>query len=72
VQSTETDTDGNPKNADRPFSGGSPSRAPEKGYMNIRKEIVMGLTGVGMRWGATDFGPGASGDIMHFDCEDCL
>jgi hypothetical protein len=72
VQSTETDTDGNPKNADRPFSGGYASRAPEKGYMNIRKEIVMGLTGVGMRWGATDFGPGASGDIMHFDCEDCL
>jgi hypothetical protein len=72
VQSTETDKDGNPKNADRPFSGGNASRAPEKGYMNIRKEIVMGLTGVGMRWGATDFGPGASGDIMHFDCEDCL
>jgi hypothetical protein len=72
VQSSETDKDGNPKNADRPFSGGSASRAPEKGYMNIRKEIVMGLTGVGMRWGATDFGPGASGDIMHFDCDDCL
>jgi hypothetical protein len=72
VQSTETDKDGNPKNADRPFSGGNATRAPEKGYMNIRKEIVMGLTGVGMRWGATDFGPGASGDIMHFDCQDCL
>jgi hypothetical protein len=72
VQSTDTDKDGNPKNADRPFSGGNASRAPEKGYMNIRKEIVMGLTGVGMRWGATDFGPGASGDIMHFDCDDCL
>ena len=69
---TEKNKDGTPKDADRPFAGGTATRAPEKGYMNIRKEIVMGLTGVGMRWGATDFGPGASGDIMHFDCDDCL
>jgi hypothetical protein len=68
---TEKNKDGTPKDADRPFAGGDATRAPEKGYMNIRKEIVMGLTGVGMRWGATDFGPGASGDIMHFDCDDC-
>jgi hypothetical protein len=71
VKSSETDDQGTAKNADRPFTGGDSTRAPEKGYMNVRKEIVMGLTGVGMRWGATDFGPGASGDIMHFDCDDC-
>jgi hypothetical protein len=69
---TEKKPDGTAKDADRPFAGGDSTRAPEKGYMNIRKEIVMGLTGVGMRWGATDFGPGASGDIMHFDCDDCM
>ena len=47
--------------------------APTPGGLGaIEAALVAGLTGVGMRWGATDFGPGASGDIMHFDCEDCL
>lgn len=53
--------------ADRPFETSKPSlRAPELGYMNIRKEIVVALSGVGLRWGAVDFG-GESGDVMHFD-----
>ncbi len=41
-------------------------RDPEKGFLALRKEIVMCLTGVGLRWGAIDFGP-SSGDVMHFD-----
>jgi len=53
--------------ADRPFETSNPAqRAPELGYMSIRKETVMALTGVGLRWGAVDFG-GESGDVMHFD-----
>jgi N-acetylmuramoyl-L-alanine amidase len=41
-------------------------RAPERGFLTIRKEIVMGLTSANLRWGAIDLG-GASGDVMHFD-----
>jgi N-acetylmuramoyl-L-alanine amidase len=41
-------------------------RAPENGFLTIRKEIVTALSAAGLRWGAIDFG-GASGDVMHFD-----
>src|SRR5262249_23954351 len=39
-------------------------RDPKRGFMSLRKEIVDALRGVGLRWGANDFG-GASGDVMH-------
>jgi N-acetylmuramoyl-L-alanine amidase len=42
------------------------TRKPENGFLTIRKELVLALTGEGLRWGAMHFG-GASGDIMHFD-----
>jgi N-acetylmuramoyl-L-alanine amidase len=41
-------------------------RDPARGFLMIRKEIVMGLTGAGLRWGAIHFG-NESGDVMHFD-----
>lgn len=47
---------------DAPFVG----RKPEDGFLAVRKEIVTALTGVGLRWGAIDFG-NPSGDVMHFD-----
>jgi len=53
--------------ADRPFETRNPAqRAPELGYMSIRKELVMALSNQGLRWGAIDFGA-ESGDVMHFD-----
>lgn len=53
--------------ADRPFATSNPSlRAPELGFLSIRKEVMMALSGAGLRWGAIDFG-GESGDVMHFD-----
>jgi N-acetylmuramoyl-L-alanine amidase/murein DD-endopeptidase MepM/ murein hydrolase activator NlpD/peptidoglycan hydrolase-like protein with peptidoglycan-binding domain len=42
------------------------TRKPENGFLTIRKELVLALTGEGLRWGAMDFGS-ASGDVMHFD-----
>jgi len=57
--------------ADRPFDtkGGSvKGRDPAKGFLTIRKEVVEALRAQpNMRWGGTDFGAGANGDIMHFD-----
>lgn len=41
-------------------------RAPEQGFLTIRKEIVLGMSSAGLRWGAIDFGA-SSGDVMHFD-----
>lgn len=51
---------------DRPFAGNPSVRAPERGFLTIRREIVLALAGQGLRWGAIDLG-GESGDIMHFD-----
>jgi N-acetylmuramoyl-L-alanine amidase/peptidoglycan hydrolase-like protein with peptidoglycan-binding domain len=58
-------TNGTP--AHRPFGTRNPNlRAPELGYMNIRKEVVIALSNANLRWGAIDFGR-ESGDVMHFD-----
>lgn len=44
------------------------TRNPARGFLDLRREVVLALVTVGgMSWGASDFGPGSSGDIMHFD-----
>jgi hypothetical protein len=44
-------------------------RDPLKGFLNLHPDLVCALRQViGLAWGAIDFGPYASGDIMHFDC----
>jgi hypothetical protein len=50
--------------ADRPFK--RPEWTPAGGFLNIPREVVIGLGQAVTRWGAIDFG-GASGDVMHFD-----
>ncbi len=48
------------------FSNG---REPRDGFLNLKKELVVALRdAAGLAWGAVDFGPRSSGDIMHFDC----
>jgi hypothetical protein len=57
---------------DRPFDpkGGSyPGRSPLKGFLTLRKDLVLALIDAGFRWGAIDFGR-TSGDLMHFDSRD--
>ena len=56
-----------------PMAFGPPSmspastRNPTRGFLSLRREVVVTLCDVGhMRWGACDFGA-ASGDVMHFD-----
>jgi hypothetical protein len=56
---------------DRPFEGDPRYRAPELGFMNLRKDLVQALTDAGLRWGAVDFGA-QSGDVMHFYLPDKL
>jgi len=54
--------------ADRPFdtkAGAYPERSPLRGFLDLRKELVLALIDAGLSWGAIDLGP-ASGDIMHF------
>ncbi|MEA2880580.1 MAG: hypothetical protein QOF14_5776 [Hyphomicrobiales bacterium] len=44
-------------------------RDPRDGFLDLAKDLVIALRDVGcLAWGASDFGPTASGDIMHFDC----
>ncbi|WP_166351888.1 hypothetical protein [Phytoactinopolyspora limicola] len=44
------------------------TRNPARGFLDLRGEVVCELVRTGrMRWGASDFGARASGDIMHFD-----
>lgn len=57
-----------------PFVIGNPSaspastRNPARGFVNIRREVVVSLCDVGkLRWGVCDFGAAQSGDVMHFD-----
>ena len=39
------------------------------GFMNLDRDLVIALRDVGgLAWGASDFGAGANGDFMHFDC----
>lgn len=44
------------------------SRDPLNGFLNLHTDLVYALRQIaGLAWGAIDFGPYASGDIMHFD-----
>ena len=48
---------------------GSQERDPLKGFLNMDRDLVIALRDHAcLVWGAVDFGPGANGDIMHFDC----
>jgi hypothetical protein len=39
------------------------------GFMDLARDLVIALRDEGcLGWGAVDFGPAASGDVMHFDC----
>ena len=43
-------------------------RDPKDGFLNLHQDLVYALREVALlAWGAMDFGPRASGDIMHFD-----
>lgn len=43
-------------------------RDPLSGFLNLHPDLVYALREIaGLAWGAIDFGPYASGDIMHFD-----
>ncbi len=43
-------------------------RNPLNGFLNLHPDLVYALRQIsGLAWGAIDFGPRASGDIMHFD-----
>ncbi|HEY3744432.1 MAG TPA: M15 family metallopeptidase [Bryobacteraceae bacterium] len=45
------------------------SRDPLRGFLDLNVDLVFALRDKAcLAWGATDFGPGASGDMMHFDC----
>lgn len=44
-------------------------RNPLDGFLNLPLDLVVTLRDRAcLAWGAVDFGPGASGDMMHFDC----
>jgi hypothetical protein len=44
------------------------NRDPLDGFLNLHLDLVYALRQIaGLAWGAIDFGPRASGDIMHFD-----
>ena len=44
-------------------------RDPRNGFLNLDRDLVIALRDHAcLVWGAVDFGPGANGDIMHFDC----
>lgn len=46
----------------------SSMRNPARCVMDIPRAVAVALCDVGgMRWGAGDFGPSESGDLMHFD-----
>ena len=45
----------------------NPTRNPVRGFLTLRREIVIAMCDVArLRWGACDLG-GESGDMMHFD-----
>ena len=48
---------------------GSQERDPLNGFLNLDRDLVIALRDHAcLVWGAVDFGSGANGDIMHFDC----
>jgi hypothetical protein len=65
-----------------PMVVGSPSATPERtrnparGFLALRREIVVALCDQGLRWGACDLeiypdGSSHNGAMMHFDLADC-
>ena len=43
-------------------------RDPLNGFLNRHRDLVFALRQIALlAWGAIDFGPSASGDVMHFD-----
>lgn len=56
--------------------GGNPearppdTRNPARGFLDMPEWLVVALVDVGnLRWGASDFGHRASGDVHHFDLD---
>ena len=48
---------------------GGEKEAVRNGFMDLARDLVLALREYAcLGWGAVDFGPGESGDIMHFDC----
>ena len=48
---------------------GGEKEAVRNGFMDLARDLVLVLREYAcLAWGAVDFGPGESGDIMHFDC----
>ena len=44
------------------------NRDPLNGFLNLPSDLVYALRQIALlSWGAIDFGPSASGDVMHFD-----
>jgi hypothetical protein len=49
-------------------SGTFDNRDPLNGFLNLHADLVFALRQTALlAWGAIDFGPSASGDVMHFD-----
>ncbi len=49
-------------------SRGDKKNEVRNGFMNLARDLVIALRDEAcLGWGAADFGPAASGDIMHFD-----
>lgn len=47
------------------------TRNPANGFLDLPRHLVLSMVTTGrMWWGASDFGAGASGDMMHFDFGD--
>lgn len=47
------------------------TRNPANGFLDLPRDLVVSMVKTGrMWWGASDFGAGASGDMMHFDFGD--
>ena len=54
----------------RSVNWGKSSRSPNRGFLNLRKEMVVALRDqAGLAWGAVDLGASSkgNGDMMHFD-----
>lgn len=51
-----------------PSAKPSKTRNPVRGFLPFGRDLAVALCdAAGMRWGACDFGPQESGDMMHFD-----
>ncbi len=55
-----------------PFWMKTTGRDPLKGFLDLPVDLVVALRDQAcLAWGAVDFGPRASGDVMHFDARVC-